>query len=58
VAFGLLLLAGPVRMFATLSGFPLLFWQLSALLWLSAFIVFIWLYWPVLTQPRADGRPG
>jgi uncharacterized protein involved in response to NO len=58
VAFGLLLLAGPLRMFATLSGFPLLFWQGSALLWLSAFAIFLWLYWPILTQPRADGRPG
>lgn len=58
VAFALLLLAGPVRMLASLSGFPLLFWQVSALLWLCAFAIFLWLYWPVLTQPRADGRPG
>lgn len=58
LAFGLLLLAGALRMFATLSGYPLLFWQVSAVLWLSAFAIFLWLYWPVLTQPRADGRPG
>lgn len=58
VAFGLLLLAGPLRMLAALSGFPLLFWQASAVLWLSAFAIFMWFYWPVLTQPRADGRPG
>jgi len=58
VAFGLLLLAGPLRMFAALSGFPLLFWQGSAVLWLSGFAVFLWFYWPILTQPRADGRPG
>ena len=58
VAFALLLLAGPVRMLASLAGFPLLFWQASALLWLYAFAIFLWFYWPVLTQPRADGRPG
>lgn len=58
LAFALLLLAGPVRMLASLAGFPLLFWQVSAVLWLSAFAIFLWLYWPVLTQPRADGRPG
>jgi uncharacterized protein involved in response to NO len=58
VAFGLLLLAGPLRMFAALSGFPLMFWQGSAVLWLSSFAIFLWFYWPVLTQPRADGRPG
>jgi uncharacterized protein involved in response to NO len=58
LAFALLLLAGPVRMVATLSGFPLLFWQASALLWLCAFAIFLWFYLPVLTQPRADGRAG
>lgn len=58
VAFALLLLAGPVRMLASLAGFPLVFWQVSALLWLCAFAIFIRFYWPVLTQPRADGRPG
>ncbi|MBU1311145.1 MAG: NnrS family protein [Gammaproteobacteria bacterium] len=58
VAFVLLLLAGPVRMLATLSGFPLLLWQASAVLWLCAFVIFLWFYLPVLTQPRADGRPG
>jgi uncharacterized protein involved in response to NO len=58
VAFALLLLAGPVRILASLAGFPLLFWQVSALLWLCAFAIFLWFYWPVLIQPRADGRPG
>ncbi len=43
---------------ASLAGFPLLLWQVSALLWLCAFAIFLWFYWPVLIQPRADGRPG
>lgn len=58
LAFALLLLAGPVRILASLAGFPLLLWQVSALLWLCAFAIFLWFYWPVLIQPRADGRPG
>jgi uncharacterized protein involved in response to NO len=58
VAFALLLLAGPVRILASLAGFPLVLWQVSAVLWLCAFAIFIRFYWPVLTQPRADGRPG
>lgn len=36
----------------------LLFVSLSSVLWLSAFIIFIINYWPVLTRPRIDGRPG
>ena len=55
---GGLSMAGPVRMVASLAGFPLMFWQASAVLWLCAFAIFLWFYWPVLTQPRADGRPG
>ena len=30
----------------------------SGLLWMLAFAVFLWRYWPVLTRPRIDGRPG
>ncbi len=31
---------------------------LAALGWILAFALFVVLYWPVLTRPRADGRPG
>ncbi|WP_111641317.1 NnrS family protein [Marinimicrobium alkaliphilum] len=31
---------------------------LSGVAWILAFSLFVVLYWPVLTQPRADGRPG
>lgn len=27
-------------------------------LWIAAFVVFSIVYWPVLTRPRLDGRPG
>jgi uncharacterized protein involved in response to NO len=30
----------------------------SGFLWTLAFAVFLWRYWPVLTRPRIDGRPG
>ncbi|GAB3017635.1 NnrS family protein [Bowmanella dokdonensis] len=31
---------------------------LSSLLWCLAFGLFVCFYWPVLTRPRVDGRPG
>jgi uncharacterized protein involved in response to NO len=31
---------------------------LSALCWIAAFSLFVYIYWPILTSPRADGRPG
>ena len=31
---------------------------LSGVLWSAAFAIFVWAYWPILTRPRADGRPG
>ena len=30
----------------------------SGVLWSSAFVVFVFRYWPILTRPRVDGRPG
>lgn len=31
---------------------------LAAVSWTLAFGVFVLIYWPILTRPRADGRPG
>ncbi len=31
---------------------------LSGSLWVAAFAIFFWIYFPILTQPRIDGRPG
>ena len=30
----------------------------AGVLWTLAFVVFLMRYWPILTQPRIDGRPG
>ena len=32
--------------------------QLSGLLWAAAFGLYAVRYWPVLTRPRLDGKPG
>jgi uncharacterized protein involved in response to NO len=32
--------------------------QLSAALWAAAFAIFAARYWPILTRPRLDGKPG
>lgn len=31
---------------------------LSAAAWSAAWLVFVIVYWPILTRPRVDGRPG
>jgi uncharacterized protein involved in response to NO len=36
----------------------LLWWQVSALLWIVVFGIFLYRYLPILTRPRADGKPG
>lgn len=30
----------------------------SAVAWMVAFILFVVIYWPILSRPRVDGRPG
>ena len=32
--------------------------ELSGLLWTAAFSLYVVCYWPVLTRPRLDGKPG
>lgn len=55
-SFALLLFAGLCRASAFLLGIPLVLWQFSSALWLAAFLIFIWVYWPILTTARLDGR--
>jgi uncharacterized protein involved in response to NO len=60
VAYVLLTAAAVVRVFG-LSGFGLSFplvvvW--SALFWTTAFVLFVGVYLPILSGPRADGKPG
>lgn len=58
LGFAAILLSGVVRTTALIFSSPQLFWQLSAALWLIAFLIFIRVYLPILTSPRPDGRPG
>jgi uncharacterized protein involved in response to NO len=59
-AFALVLLAALIRAFTpmidpTLSQWA---WRVSAVLWIVAFSLFAYRYLPILSKPRADGKPG
>jgi uncharacterized protein involved in response to NO len=59
-AFVLLQLAAIVRVCGALMA-PELYRNtviVSGILWTLAFGVFMVAYWPILTRPRVDGRPG
>ena len=58
LAFALITLSGVLRAAAGLFSQPHLSWYSSAGLWLCAFAIFTWVYWPILTTARLDGRPG
>ena len=55
--YWLLLLAAVCRVFAVAPGFP----QRSLMVlasggWVAAFVLWIVLYWPIITEPRVDGK--
>ncbi len=59
-AFALIFIAALVRALlpvidASLTQWS---WRISAVLWIIAFAVFVFRYYPVLTKPRVDGKPG
>jgi uncharacterized protein involved in response to NO len=59
-AFLLIQVAAVIRVFGGLTS-PELYVasvQLSAVLWAAAFGLYAIRYWPVLTRPRLDGKPG
>ena len=58
--FLLIQVAALVRVFGgmILPGVYLVSIQLSALLWAAALGLYAVRYWPVLTRPRIDGKPG
>ncbi len=60
IAFALLILAALLRSLLPLlaPGMTMTAYHTSALAWISAFGLFSWVYWPILTRPRIDGRPG
>lgn len=58
--FILIQLAAFIRVFGGIAS-PALYMvsiQLSGLLWAVAFAIYFVHYWPVLTRPRLDGKPG
>jgi uncharacterized protein involved in response to NO len=60
LGFVLINLAVVVRVFLPmlLAEHYLLWIQLSGILWVLGFLVFVVVYLPVLLRPRVDGRPG
>ena len=58
--YGLVLGAALVRVFVPLVAPELLMHAVfcSALLWSAGFGLYAVRYWPILTRPRLDGRPG
>lgn len=60
VAFGAVALAATARVFGPwlAPAWTSAWWWTAAGLWSAAFAVYVWVYAPILTGPRADGRPG
>lgn len=59
-AYGLLSAAALVRVFGP-AWLPLPYAVVivfAAGLWTAAFVLFLWVYGPILLKPRADGKPG
>ncbi|MBW3762367.1 NnrS family protein [Aeromonas jandaei] len=59
-AFALVIMAALLRVVIPLfwPAYTLHGWNLSGLAWSLAYGLFVWVYAPILTSPRADGRPG
>ncbi|MGU5763403.1 NnrS family protein [Aeromonas hydrophila] len=59
-AFALVIMATLIRVLIPLlwPAYTLHGWNLSGLAWSLAYGLFVWVYAPILTSPRADGRPG
>jgi uncharacterized protein involved in response to NO len=51
-AFIMIICAALLRFTLSLTGYPLIAWIISALLWVIAFAIFFFAYWPVLSAPR------
>ena len=49
----ILRVATPLFTNQTMNGY-----LISAICWIIAYSLFVCIYWPVLTTPRVDGRPG
>lgn len=60
VGFLLILFAALMRVFAgwALPGFAMHWYNTAILFWVVAYLLYVLVYFPVLTTPREDGRPG
>ncbi|MBP0604562.1 NnrS family protein [Aeromonas sanarellii] len=60
VAFALVILSALMRVLLPLCwpNLTLTGWNLSGWSWIAAYGLFVWVYAPILTSPRADGHPG
>jgi uncharacterized protein involved in response to NO len=60
VAYAFLLAAALVRVFgpALMPASYLATVEAAALLWIAAFALYAWVYAPILTRERADGKAG
>ena len=54
VAYWALLIAGLLRVLSPFSGEYLLLLNASVIAWVTAFLIFCVVYYPVLTRPRVD----
>jgi uncharacterized protein involved in response to NO len=60
LAFSSIILAALIRVLG-IWLFPTLtthLWFAAAIIWCVGYTVFAVIYWPILSQPRADGRQG
>ena len=60
MAFALVIVSALVRVLIPLywPTLTLTGWNLSGWSWIAAYGLFVWVYTPILTRPRVDGRPG
>ena len=60
VAFVFILLAGLLRSLLPMiaPSMTMQAYHSSAACWIIAYGLFCWVYWPILTKPRADGHSG
>ena len=60
ICFGLVTISAAIRVFAHVI-LPDSYNEIvtvSGLLWIATFAIFLWVFTPILTRPRTDGRPG
>ena len=58
LAYALVMAAAIVRVFGPMAGWVFGAIVISGFLWAAAFAIFAVTYWPILSRPRLDGRPG